>query len=192
MGIGGIKMKVAYPTIFTETDNNILIEIPDLGILTESNSENETMGNLADAVAMARDAIGLHCISMEDKEETLIRASRIQEIDEKKSTFYEDGKTFVSIVDVDLLGYRQKNDMKMVRRNVTLPNWLNREAEAAHINVSRVLQEALMSKLNISKDRHCCRSFLFESHNKKGGRRDRLLSCYVIIKSVKFRVVLLD
>jgi hypothetical protein len=151
MGIGGIKMKVAYPTIFTETDNNILIEIPDLGILTESNSENETMGNLADAVAMARDAIGLHCISMEDKEETLIRASRIQEIDEKKSTFYEDGKTFVSIVDVDLLVYRQKNDMKMVRRNVTLPNWLNREAEAAHINVSRVLQEALMSKLNISK-----------------------------------------
>ncbi len=144
-------MKVAYPTIFTETDNNILIEIPDLGILTESNSEDETMGNLADAVAMARDAIGLYCISMEDKKETMIRASRIQEIDEKKSTFYEDGKTFVSIVDVDLLVYRQKNDMKMVRRNVTLPNWLNREAEAAHINVSRVLQEALMSKLNISK-----------------------------------------
>ena len=33
-------MKVAYPTIFTETDTNILIEIPDLGIFTESNSEN--------------------------------------------------------------------------------------------------------------------------------------------------------
>ena len=144
-------MKVAYPTIFTETDTNILIEIPDLGILTESNSENETMGNLADAVAMARDAIGLHCISMEDRGESITRSSRIQEIDAKTSTFYEDGKTFVSVVDVDLLVYRQKNDMKMVRRNVTLPNWLNREAEAAHINVSRVLQEALMSKLNISK-----------------------------------------
>ena len=144
-------MKVAYPTIFTETNTNILIEIPDLGILTEANSKEGKMGNLADAVAMARDAIGLHCISMEDKGEMIIRSSRIQEIDAKSSTFYEDGKTFVSIVDVDLTAYRRKNDMKMVRRNVTLPNWLNREAEAAHINVSRVLQEALMSKLNISK-----------------------------------------
>ena len=144
-------MKVAYPTIFTETDTNILIEIPDLGIFTESNSENGKIGNLADAVAMARDAIGLHCISKEDKDEEIAYPSKIQEIDAKSSTFYEDGKTFVSIVDVDLIVYRQKNDMKMVRRNVTLPNWLNREAEAAHINVSRVLQEALMSKLNISK-----------------------------------------
>ena len=151
MGIGGIKMKVAYPTIFTETDTNILIEIPDLGILTEANSENGIMGNLADAVAMARDAIGLHCISREDNGEMVTCSSKIQDIDISVSTFYEDGKTFVSIVDVDLLVYRQKNDMKMVRRNVTLPNWLNREAEAAHINVSRVLQEALMSKLNISK-----------------------------------------
>ena len=151
MGIGGIKMKVAYPTIFTETETNILIEIPDLGIFTESNSENGKIGNLADAVAMARDAIGLHCISKEDKDEEIACPSKIQEIDAKSSTFYEDGKTFVSIVDVDLIVYRQKNDMKMVRRNVTLPNWLNREAEAAHINVSRVLQEALMSKLNISK-----------------------------------------
>ncbi len=144
-------MKVAYPTIFTETDTNILIEIPDLGIFTESNSEDGKAGNLPDAVAMARDAIGLHCISMEDKGEIIARSSRIQEIDAKSSTFYEDGKTFVSIVDVDLIVYRQKNDMKMVRRNVTLPNWLNREAEAAHINVSRVLQEALMNKLGISK-----------------------------------------
>ena len=144
-------MKVAYPTIFTETDTNILIEIPDLGIFTEANSEDLKKGNLADAVAMARDAIGLYCISKEDNEEEIVCSSRIQDIDVTSSTFYEDGKTFVSIVDVDLCVYRQKNDMKMVRRNVTLPNWLNREAEAAHINVSRVLQEALMSKLNISK-----------------------------------------
>ena len=144
-------MKVAYPTIFTETETNILIEIPDLGILTETNSEDGEARNLTDAVAMARDAIGLHCISREDNEETVACSSRIQDIDISTSTFYKDGKTFVSIVDVDLMMYRRKNDMKMVRRNVTLPNWLNREAEEAHINVSRVLQEALMNKLNISK-----------------------------------------
>jgi len=44
-------------------------------------------------------------------------------------------------IDVNLTDYRRKMDNKTVRRNVTLPNWLNREAEKAQINVSRVLQE---------------------------------------------------
>lgn len=144
-------MKIAYPTIFTEVETNILIEVPDLGILTEANSEGKPKKDLADAVAMARDAIGLHCIYMEDEGKDLVNPSKIQEIDVTASTFYEDGKTFASIVDVDLSAYRRKNDLKMVRRNVTLPNWLNREVEAAHINVSGVLQEALMSKLNLNK-----------------------------------------
>lgn len=42
-------------------------------------------------------------------------------------------------------------DNKTVRRNVTIPNWLNQEAEKAHINVSKVLQEALMSRLGVSR-----------------------------------------
>ena len=144
-------MKVVYPVIFTETETNILIEVPDLNILTEANQEGKRKGSLADAVGMARDAIGLKCISMEDEGVEMINASNFSDVNICNSVFFEEGKTFVSIVDVDLVAYQQKNDMKMVRRNVTLPNWLNKEAEAAHINVSRVLQEALMSKLNISK-----------------------------------------
>lgn len=38
-------------------------------------------------------------------------------------------------------------DYKMVCRNVTLPNWLNLEAERLHLNVSKVLQEALSEKV---------------------------------------------
>ena len=68
-------------------------------------------------------------------------------------TFAEDGKGIVSLVDVDLTEYRRAIDNKMVRRNVTLPNWLNREAEEAHINVSGVLREALMSVLGVTKAR---------------------------------------
>lgn len=40
---------------------------------------------------------------------------------------------------------------KTVRKNVTIPNWLNYEAEHAGINVSRVLQEALMNVLNLKR-----------------------------------------
>ena len=57
----------------------------------------------------------------------------------------------MSLVDIDFTEYRRKVDNKTVRRNVTIPNWLNQEAEKAHLNVSRVLQEALMAKLDVSR-----------------------------------------
>lgn len=60
-------------------------------------------------------------------------------------------KGILTYVDVDFSSYRKKVDTKTVRRNVALPNWLNYEAEQAGINVSRVLQEALMDVLNVSR-----------------------------------------
>lgn len=41
---------------------------------------------------------------------------------------------------------------KSVRKNVTLPEWLNEEAEALKINFSQVLQEALLQKLEEFED----------------------------------------
>lgn len=144
-------MKVTYPVILTECETNILIEVPDLGILTEANEEGQPKGSIADAMMMARDAIGIKCIEAEDEGITLNEPSAIGAVDVSKGVFFEDGTGIVSLVDVDLDAYRRMIDNKTVRRNVTLPNWLNREAEAAHINVSKVLQEALMMKLNIAR-----------------------------------------
>lgn len=42
-------MKGAYPVIFTDVDTNILVEVPDLGILTEANEEGKAKGTIADA-----------------------------------------------------------------------------------------------------------------------------------------------
>lgn len=144
-------MKVTYPVILTDCDTNILVEVPDLGILTEANEEGQAKGTMADAIMMARDAIGIYCINAEDEGKELVQPSDISAVDVSKGMFFEDGKGIVSLVDVDLVAYRRMLDNKTVRRNVTLPNWLNREAEAAHINVSKVLQEALMMKLNVSR-----------------------------------------
>ena len=144
-------MKVTYPVILTDCDTNILVEVPDLGILTEANEEGAPKGTMADAIMMARDAIGLRYISAEDEGTEPAEASAFSAIDVTKGAFYGEGTAIVSLVDVDLAAYRRMLDNKMVRRNVTLPNWLNREAEAARINVSKVLQEALMLKLNVSR-----------------------------------------
>ena len=141
-------MKVAYPVIFTDVDTNILIEVPDLGILTESNEEGKAKSSLADAIMMARDAIGISCI---DEGKEISKASNMTDVDVSKGTFGGEGTSVVSLVDVDLEVYRRMLDNKTVRRNVTLPNWLNQEAERSHINVSKVLQEALMARLGVSR-----------------------------------------
>ena len=128
-------MKRAYPVIFTQVEGAILIEVPDLGILTEGR-------DMTDAIEMARDAIGLNGISREDHKEEIPEASLIADIN------IENG-TFASFVDVDFGVYRRKFDNKTVRTNVTLPNWLKQEVDKADINVSKVLQEALMAKLGV-------------------------------------------
>ena len=140
-------MKVAYPVIFTDVDTNILIEVPDLGIITEANEEGKEKGTMADAIMMARDAIGIRCIEAEDEGKEVVKSSEMSEVDVSKGTFYGEGKVILSLVDVDLLAYRKMLDNRTVRRNVTLPNWLNQEAEKAQVNVSKVLQEALTTKL---------------------------------------------
>ena len=55
----------------------------------------------------------------------------------------------VSLVDVDFLEYRRKNELRTVKKNCTLPGWLCYEAEKANINFSQVLQTALKQELHI-------------------------------------------
>ena len=100
---------------------------------------------------MARDAIGIKGISIEDDGEIIPEASRLADVKPEKGTFAEEGEGIVSLVDVDFIAYRKKLDQKMVRRNVTLPNWLNQEADAAGVNVSKILQEALMQRLEVQR-----------------------------------------
>ena len=90
-------MKNIYPVFFTKTDTTVLVEVPDLEILTE-------------------------------------------------------GKDMINAVDIDSGEYRRKIDTKSVRKNVTIPSWLNYEAEQAGINVSKVLQDALMNVLNVQRN----------------------------------------
>lgn len=136
-------MKIVYPVLFTKTETNILVEVPDLEILTEGKDIN-------DAIEMARDAIELKCVSMEDAKEDIPEPSEMLNAD--NGTFSEDGITMVSYVDADPNEYRRRIDTKVVRKNVSLPSWLNYEADKAGINVSRVLQEALINVLGVSRN----------------------------------------
>ena len=145
-------MKQVYPTFIVNTndgsEHSFLVCVPDMEIFTEGAS-------FADAIEMARDAIGLAGISMEDNKEDLPAPSDQNAAIEKVKLYTEEidfSKGVLTYVDVDFSEYRKKIDTKTVRRNVALPSWLNYEAEHAGINVSRVLQEALMNVLNVKRN----------------------------------------
>ena len=137
-------MKNVYPVFFTKTNDCVLVEVPDLEILTEGADMN-------DAIDMAREAIELKCVSMEDANEDIPDASDFSMLNTANGTFANEGVTVISFVDIDSSEYRKKIDTKTVRRNVALPSWLNYEADKAGINVSRILQEALIGTLKLER-----------------------------------------
>ena len=130
-------MKAAYPIIMTKGKEYIVVFIPDFNINTQGK-------DYAEAMEMARDAIGLMGIDMEDDNETIPAPSQLATISK------EHDDDIITLVDVDFSEYRRKNDMRTVRRNVSLPSWLNAEAERAGINVSAILQSALKQVLQIA------------------------------------------
>ena len=130
-------MKAAYPIVITRGEKYFVVYVPDFEINTQGT-------DIADAMEMARDAIGITGIDMEDEKET------IPEPSELSSVQAPDHNGIITLIDVDFAEYRRKNDRKTVRRNVSLPSWLNAEAEKAGINVSALLQGALKQELKLN------------------------------------------
>lgn len=83
--------------------------------------------------------------------DSLPEPSKLSEIDVSQGEFADAGDSFVTHVDFDIDAYRRKMNKMAVRRNVSIPEWLNTAADEAHLNVSRILQEALMDKLGITQ-----------------------------------------
>jgi Uncharacterised protein family (UPF0150). len=138
-------MKVAYPTLIEQDEDMFLAYVPDLEAYTQGES-------LEDAIYMARDIISMKCITLEDNGIPLPKASTYDAaIARAKEKNFDEDFDFTggicTMVDADLTAYRKKVDHKMVRRNVTLPSWMNEEAERLKLNVSRILQEALKEKI---------------------------------------------
>ncbi len=131
-------MKNSYPIVLTPDEVGYVVYIPDFDINTEGDT-------LTEAIEMARDAIGIIGIDMEDDKKALPTPSEISAISK------ESENDIVTLVDVDFAEYRRQNDMRAVRRNVTLPSWLNFEAEKSGINVSAVLQRALKQELHLAE-----------------------------------------
>ena len=128
-------MKIAYPVRFTPTPEGFVTHIPDFDVGTQGH-------NLEDAIEMSRDIIGLMGIDAQDDGKSIPTPSKIEDIEAGAGEF-------VSYVDIDFDEYRRREEARAVRRNVSLPAYLDAEAKKAGLNVSAILQNALKAELNI-------------------------------------------
>lgn len=129
-------MKKLYPALFEKEDAGYTVSFPDL-------PEAITCGDtLEQAIEMAKECLGL-CLDVrhENKEE-------IPEMTDPSTISCEKG-SFVMMVEFDSIEFNKRYNKKAIRKNVTIPAWLNEMAEEKNINFSNVLQNALMKKLNI-------------------------------------------
>lgn len=138
-------MKQVYAIVITPTeDGSFCVNIPDFNTATQG-------ANLAEAIFMARDAIGSLGITYEDQKIALPTPrsiSEIKTIDEENGIF-GNKDSFVTLVDVDFTEYRRNHDKRTVKKNCTLPAWLCAEAERQGVNFSRVLADALHDTLGV-------------------------------------------
>lgn len=129
-------MKQAYPVILSEDKDGVFVTIPDFNMNTQGK-------DIPDAIYMARDAIGLIGIDMEDDGLELPVPNSVEYIK-------QDGD-ICTLVDVDFAEYRKKIDNRAVKKNCTIPYWLSEAADREGINYSKVLQEALIGKLKVTR-----------------------------------------
>ena len=126
-------MKLTYPACFypcEEKEGGYTVEVPDLpGCVSEGDT-------LAEAILMGTDAASGWVLDELEDGKPAPEASPLENI------IPEDGG-FVSMLVLDMDSYAEKYGEKAVRKNLTIPAWLNTFAENNHINFSQVLQDSL-------------------------------------------------
>jgi len=123
-----------YPIVLTPTPAGYVVSVPDLDINTQGS-------DLAEAIYMARDAIGLWGICEEDDGRIIPEPSTIEPPHEANE--------LVAWIDIDFDKYRRMNDMTYERTNVTLPRYLKTLAQDAGLNLSQELQSRLKEVLRV-------------------------------------------
>jgi len=130
-------MTYVYPVIFSPSnEGGYDVHVPDLpGVYTCGNS-------LAEALDMAEDAMAMWLAYSEDEG---------HHIPPPSESLHCKAPQFVNLIKADTDMWRRANDNRAVRKSLTIPAWLNHQAEAEHVNFSSILQDALKAHLKIAQ-----------------------------------------
>lgn len=128
-------MKIIYPAVFkpfSDQSGGYVVEFPALpGCVTEGK-------DLEQAIEMGIDAASGWILGELEDGGQIPSASSYSEISIKSGHM-------VNMLLLDIDSYEEKYGDKSVRKNLTIPAWLNTFAEKNNINFSKLLQDALFS-----------------------------------------------
>ena len=129
-------MKYVYPVILYPDDGKIGVTVPDLpGCHTYGDDK-------ADALFMAKDAIEMWLWNAENNAWPIPPASDMLPM--------EPGE-ILSLIAADTDEYRRTNDTRAIKKTLSIPSWLNSQAEKANAPFSQILQQGLKDYLHISE-----------------------------------------
>ena len=129
-----MKDRYIFPAILNYADDGISVSFPDLpGCLTCAH-DTET------ALSRAREVLGLYLYDSEQCNEPIPAPSDILNLK------LETGD-IPALVEVFMPSIRDRINNRVVKKTLTIPSWLNRDAEAAYVNFSLILQEGLKQYL---------------------------------------------
>jgi len=137
-------MQLTYPAIFyaREDDSGYTVEVPDLpGCVSEGDS-------LAEAIIMGTDAASWWVLDKLEDGKPAPKTSPIGAIHPEKPG------GFVSMLVLDMGAFAEKHGNRAVRKNLTIPAWLNTFAETRRVNFSKVLQDSLVPCTKRKTRRH--------------------------------------
>lgn len=145
-----MKYLTSYPAIFyKEDDGGYSVIFPDL-------KGASTCGdNLDEAIYMATDCLAGYIHGAEIDKQEIPAASALSDITEeviKKELdgLYDKSRVFVNIISVNIAEYSKKHFNKSVKKMVTIPQWMADIAETKKLKLSKILQDAIKEKLQIS------------------------------------------
>lgn len=129
--------KLFYPAFFHKAEEGgFWISFPDI-------PECLTQGDdITQAYEMAVDALGLALSCREKEQQPIPTAS-------DPTTIIPESDSFLVVIEFDMLAYKKRTNSRAVKKTLSIPEWLNEAAIAMDLNFSQILQEALLSKLNL-------------------------------------------
>ncbi|MFO3667181.1 MULTISPECIES: type II toxin-antitoxin system HicB family antitoxin [Anaerococcus] len=145
-------MLVSYPAIFyyTPEESGYFVYFPDL---EGAGTQGDT---IEDALFMASDYLGILASDLVETQGRLPSKSSIKDLtikdefpfkdDPEFDGYYDEDKSFVSMVYVDLKDYFASQEL--VKKTLSIPKWSNDLGNKLNINFSKVLTDAIVSVAN--------------------------------------------
>ena len=131
-----------YAAIFSYEEDGVHVGFPDLpGCITFGADEDE-------AVRMAREALALHIYGMEQDGDEIPQPSSLRMLAEQEDL--QENEVFM-LVEAFMPTFRERESKRFVKKTLSIPYWMNAEAERVGLNFSQTLQNAIAQKLSLAK-----------------------------------------